>query len=244
MRSQKPPPGHRRKGYGALQLGIVIAARPFQRLGPGLVEDIFAIGMTLQIKRHQPVRHQQMRGLPARSARRRAGLFQRGEEFVSRERMRLGQALRVGQAVPARRADFRGTGDKSCRIRHLISKTASTSTATPRGSEPTPTAARACLPASPNSAAIRSLAPLATSGCWRYSGAALTNTPTFRQRTTRSRSPPHALLSCASRLMAQSCAAAWPASSGMSTPSLPTYFKAPSAMGIWPERKTRLPLMV
>src|SRR5471032_910345 len=226
MRSQKPPPGHRRKGYGALQLGIVIAARSFQRLGPGLVEDIFAIGMILQIKRHQPVRHQQMRGLPARLTRRRAGLFQRGEEFVSRERMGLGQALGVGQAVPARRADFCGAGDQACC--HLISKTASTSTATPRGSEPTPTAARACLPASPNSAAIRSLAPLATSGCWPYSGAALTNTPTLRQRTTRSRSPPHAFLSCASRLMAQSCAAAWPASRGMSTPSLPTYFKAPS----------------
>ena len=44
--------------------------------------------------------------------------------------------------------------------------------------------------------------------------------------------------------MAQSCAAAWPISMLKSTPSLPTYFSAPSGSGTWPEMNTRLPLMV
>src|SRR5262249_34959720 len=47
---------------------------------------------------------------------------------------------------------------------HANSKTASTSTLTPRGNTATPTAERACLPASPKTCTITSEAPLATFG--------------------------------------------------------------------------------
>ena len=53
--AQQPPSRHRREGHGALQLGIIVAAGPLQRIRPGMVEDIFAIGMAFQIQRHQPV---------------------------------------------------------------------------------------------------------------------------------------------------------------------------------------------
>src|SRR5262249_10289578 len=49
---------------------------------------------------------------------------------------------------------------------HEISNTPSPSTATPRGSELAPIAERECRPLSPNTATIKSDAPLATSG-WR-----------------------------------------------------------------------------
>jgi hypothetical protein len=53
-------------------------------------------------------------------------------------------------------------------------KIASTSTATPEGSDPAPTAERACFPASPKTATMRSEAPLITLGCSRKSSTPFT----------------------------------------------------------------------
>ena len=126
-----------------------------------------------------------------------------GVEFLGR---------RVGKRVPICRRDLGDALDEACarsppisspvhagRL-HVISNIASTSTATLRGSEPAPTAARACLPVSPNTCTIKSEAPLTTSGCCVKPGIALTKPVSLTQRLTRSRSPPQASRSCAIRL--------------------------------------------
>src|SRR5215472_2923546 len=145
------------------------------------------------------------------------------KEFEAGKGMGLGHALQVGASIPA----FLAYASNPVRdpYLHAISNTPSTSTATPRGSDAAPVAARLCLPASPRAATIRSEAPLPTSGCWVKSGVALTNTPSFTQRRTRSRSPPQAAFNCARRLTAQSLAAAFPSSREISAPSLPTYLR-------------------
>ena len=51
LRSRGPVTGV--KGTAALQLGIIIAARPLQRIGPGMIEDIFALAVAFQIERQQ-----------------------------------------------------------------------------------------------------------------------------------------------------------------------------------------------
>src|SRR5580698_8871660 len=238
-------PRHRREWHRSLELGIVIAARPLKRIGPGMVEDIFALGMAFQIggqdagDRAVFFQHQ-MRRLPASARGGRTRCLQSVEEFKAGERMGLGRAVRIGAGVPTLPADPGGAvRDPDL---HAISNTPSTSTATPRGREPAPVAARLCLPASPRAATIRSEAPLPTSGCWVKSGVAFTNTPSLTQRLTRSRSPPQAAFSCAKRLTAQSLAAALPSSIDMSAPSLPTNLRPSGAIVTWPEMKTRLPL--
>src|SRR6056297_432291 len=117
---------------------------------------------------------------------------------------------------------------------HLIWNTPSISTATPKGSEGAETAARACLPASPSASPMKSDAPLITAGCWVKSAVELTKPVSFTTRTSRSRSPPQAALTCASRAIAQTFAAAAPASTSMSAPSLPVSSVSPS-LAIWPE---------
>src|SRR5699024_7007467 len=69
----------------------------------------------------------------------------------------------------------------------------STSTGASRGSTATPTALRACRPASPKAWPNSSLAPLATAACPVKSGALATKTPTLTTRVTVSRSPISAL---------------------------------------------------
>src|ERR1700753_2780802 len=93
-----------------------------------------------------------MRRPPACARNGRSALLARREEFVAGEGMRIVRTVAVGAGVPGVDADVRrAAGDPGCDgARHAISITASTSVATLCGSEPAPTAARACLPASPN----------------------------------------------------------------------------------------------
>jgi hypothetical protein len=76
----------------------------------------------------------------------------------------------------------------------LTSTITSISTGMPRGSEPMPTAERACRPRSPNTVTKRSEQPLMTSGCSLNSGVALTMPKTLTMRLTRSRSPNSAFM--------------------------------------------------
>src|SRR5262249_41882870 len=66
---------------------------------------------------------------------------------------------------------------------------ASISTGIPIGSEPMPTAERACLPASPSTSTKRSEQPLMTLGWSANSGTAFTMPSTFTTRFTLSRLP-------------------------------------------------------
>jgi hypothetical protein len=62
------------------------------------------------------------------------------------------------------RVRLAGRGSPGAGRQSLSANSASTSTIAPRGRAATPTAARACCPAAPNTACIRSDAPLATRG--------------------------------------------------------------------------------
>jgi hypothetical protein len=74
-------------------------------------------------------------------------------------------------------------------VHSASSATSSISTGAPAGSELTPTAARACRPASPNTATSRSEAPFTTFGCAVKSSVQLTKPPTRTMRFTFARSP-------------------------------------------------------
>ena len=65
----------------------------------------------------------------------------------------------------------------------------SISTGMPLGSDPTPTAERACRPRSPNTSTSRSEQPLITLGWSPNSGTAFTIPSSFTTRLTRSRLP-------------------------------------------------------
>ena len=75
--------GDRGEGHGGLQLRIVAAAGALIGVGPGVIEDIFAIGVGFQIAGHaggdaaSGVLEDEMLRQPAGSARRRSALFQR-----------------------------------------------------------------------------------------------------------------------------------------------------------------------
>src|ERR1043165_8461138 len=187
LRHQQTAPGHWGEGNACLQLGIVAAAGALEGVGPAPVEHVFALGVRLQIERKQAMNatialDHQMTRPPTGARRSRTGLLQRRKEFVAGERVRIGGALWIGAGVPRSLADGGGRAGKPCCnlvARHSSSNTASTSTATLRGSDPAPTAARECRPSSPNTSTIRSEAPSATSGCWAKPGTALTNTPSL-----------------------------------------------------------------
>src|SRR5579872_6730881 len=117
----------------------------------------------------------------------------------------------------------------------------STSTATPPGNDATPTAARACFPASPNISTMTSEAPLTTCGISVKSGVQLTKPPSRSTRRMRSRSPPAAARACANTLSAQSRAACLPSSMPIPAPSLPTWRNCPFEVHNWPATMTRLP---
>src|SRR6201999_460759 len=70
--------------------------------------------------------------------------------------------------------------------RYPTSTTSSTSTGASSGSSATPTAERACTPASPNTPASRSEAPLTTPGWALNPGAEATNPTTLTTLTTES----------------------------------------------------------
>ena len=85
--------GDRRERHGDLELGIVAAARAFQRLGPAMVEHVFALRMALHIKRRGAVespvvrlRHQIL-GLPAGAPAHGFRVFQSLQEAVAEERV-------------------------------------------------------------------------------------------------------------------------------------------------------------
>ena len=112
--------------------------------------------------------------------------------FLGRLLLGLGSGLGLGRrglALPQawrRRRDAAGASSTST--------ITSISTGMPRGSEPMPTAERACRPRSPNTSTNRSEQPLITSGCSPNSGVALTMPSTLTMRFTRSRSPSSAFI--------------------------------------------------
>src|SRR5665213_1675694 len=248
---QQSPSRHRRERHAGLKLGIVATAGPLECIGPTVIEHIFALGMTFQIERKNALNgtvflNRQMARPPTTARGGGAGLLAGREEFVARERVRIGAALRIRALVPGCGADIRRRARNprdDGRFRHASSNIASTSQATLRGRDPAPTAARAWRPASPRTSTKRSEAPFATSGCCVNPGTAFTKAVTFTQRFTLSRSPPHAALICASTLMAQIRAAALPSSTEMSLPTMPTYLMPSGATVIWPDVKTSFCLL-
>src|SRR5262245_24880466 len=124
----------------------------------------------------------------------------------------------------------------------LTSKAPSTSTAASSGSADTPTVVRAWRPLSPNAVTMRSEAPFITLGPSVKPAAELMKPPSRTTRATLSRSP-SALLSCASRLTAQACAALVPCSIETPPPSWPLATTFPSASRqSWPEMMSSLPV--
>src|SRR5438132_4969244 len=133
--------------------------------------------------------------------------------------------------VPARRLSYAAS----------TAAVISSSTGAPSGSDDTPTAPRACRPASPRISATSSLAPLATFGWSTKPGAEATNTVTWRIRSTRSNEPPSA-----SRKADRACRAARRAASTPSSmltwfPSDPGCRTTPSLIAICPATKASEP---
>ena len=139
--------------------------------------------------------------------------------------------------APGAPADGPGSAG-GCQASSAIS---SISTQAPMGICATPKALRACLPASPKTWPMSSLAPLVTRCCSVKSPVELTRLMSLTMRLTRFRSPPVASCSVPSRSMATARAAALPSSVPMSRPSCATH-GLPSRRAMWPLRKTRLPV--
>src|SRR5208282_5867591 len=250
-------PGDRREGDRDLQLGVIAPAGALVRLGPAVIEDIFAVGVALEVhgcRGDEPARlvlHDEVAGQPAGLAAGRAALLEGREEGVADARV-----VGAGDGVPRLGLDLGDAldepdGRRLAPVRHggppsgaasaqATSSTAATSTATFTGSEPEPTAKRACLPASPNTSTKRSEAPFTTLGWSANSGTALTKPCTMATRLTRSRLPSCAC-AWARMLRAQSRAAARPSSSEISLPTLPKYLSSPFQKVTWPETNRMLP---
>src|SRR5690606_31683704 len=110
----------------------------------------------------------------------------------------------------------------------------STSTGTSSGRAATPTALRACTPASPNTSPISSLAPLITCGWPENDGSLATNPTSLTTRRTADSSPTSAL-TAAIPFSAQIRASSAARSGVTSAPTLPVPAGAPSTSGTWPE---------
>ena len=95
------------------------------------------------------------------------------------------------------------------------------------GKDGTPTAERACRPASPNTSTRKSDAPLATKCCSENSGVLATKTVIFKISLILSRSP-KADLACIKMLMAHHLAASWPVGTSTLSPKMPVANNAPS----------------
>jgi len=105
---------HGRERHGDLELGVISAARALPRVGPAVVEDIFALAMRFQIggRRGDYVRgailDQDRRRRPAGAGADAARILQRREERMADERVVAGQPVpRAG--IQSRHAgrDFR-----------------------------------------------------------------------------------------------------------------------------------------
>ena len=110
-RRQQARPGHRREGDRDLELGVVAPAGALERIRPAVVEDIFAVGVVLEIHRHGaengavPALEDDVARVPAGLRRARAAVFERRQEGVADE----GVAV-AGAAVPRRRVHL---GDRA-----------------------------------------------------------------------------------------------------------------------------------
>ena len=128
---QQPPARHRRERHRHLELRIVAPAGPLPGVGPGMVEDVFAVGMALEIKRRDggraPVRavEDEMLRQPAMLAGNAARALEGGKEIVGNEGVvaPAGRGLRVGAGVPVFPADLVETGnDRDRPFRHACSR--------------------------------------------------------------------------------------------------------------------------
>ena len=108
---KKAVPRHGREGYGGLKLRIIAAARQLVSLGPGVVEDVFAVRMGLEIAGQDRdggaiglLQHEMARK-PARFRRSRAAFLKREKECVRQKRI-VRPAGRVRASVPLLRRDI------------------------------------------------------------------------------------------------------------------------------------------
>ena len=110
---EKARAGHGREGYSGLELGIISPARLLIGLCPGVIEDVFALGMGFEIagqdRRHRAVRVLQgeMARRPARLRRRRAAFLKRKKESVRQKWIE--RPAGVGAGVPVSRRDIAHT---------------------------------------------------------------------------------------------------------------------------------------
>ena len=93
------------EGHGGLQFGVVGAAGILQSLGPAVIEDVFALRVGFDIKRHRGyglavLRQDQGPGLPAGAFAGGAGAIQSDQKAVAGERVDRNAALGVGHSVP------------------------------------------------------------------------------------------------------------------------------------------------
>ena len=104
---QQPWSCCRRKGRSALQLGIIAPAGPLIGIGPGPVEDVFALAMAFQIERHDRcdlsglVFDGQVMRRPARPVRRTAARFQNVQEVEADKGIAA-----AGAGIPCRLSDI------------------------------------------------------------------------------------------------------------------------------------------
>jgi hypothetical protein len=104
---------HRCEGYRGEQFGVVIEAVLRIGIGPGEIEHEFAARMRLRIERHDPQRdtvcilEHEMPGRPTGAGHGAPGFFEREQELVPQERLRV-----TGQRIPALRLDGGDAGKK------------------------------------------------------------------------------------------------------------------------------------
>src|SRR5439155_1520846 len=157
---------------------------------------------------------------------------------------------RPGSATPLMRprmprnvSEITVTARSSSTVIYSTSTIISISTGICIGSEPMPTAERACLPiCSPNTSTMRSEKPFMTLGCSPKSSVAFTMPSTFTMRLTLSRLP-SCVRTVARRFSPTSRATCAPCSVERSLPTLPRAVILPSAVrvGPWPDTNRRLP---
>ena len=120
-RSEKSTSSCRRKGYGYLELGIITATGTFKGIGPGVVENVFTLGVAFQVHRqdaHHPfgcVLQAQVVWGPASAADGRFAFFQRSKKSIGKKRVERQVTFDagtrgIGTPVPGLLTDFFNTG--------------------------------------------------------------------------------------------------------------------------------------
>src|SRR5690625_2857565 len=112
---QQPGRGCRRERDRRLKLRVVIAARAFESMCPSMVEDIFALAVAFQVKRHgagnPPLMHgDQVMRRPAGPGRGRSAFLERGEEAMREKRIEGAAAIAGlwrGAGIPVRSINLR-----------------------------------------------------------------------------------------------------------------------------------------